>query len=337
MAGPDTRSEPDTRSDPHSRGILGVFDPILQEFGTNATQLSILIPLLVGSVGLEYVNPGTSLVAVILSLSLVYMFRQHIPAHLPKAAVYAIVLFLSLGALLAAVSHLPLQPPGRLNAAFFSACVSAVIMIPIALVISSYRKQRRPLDGDYPDAIRKAIDAQLTNNLFYKDDVEYDIKFIDVGPEYVTLETVMTYTVVNRDNQGHGWTAGFNVDNVDDAQLRVCDFRWGKEERIRFDDPRFLTKNGFTFTKTVEPRESVVVYLRAQARYRLRDSELYTTYCPAGKLTVKITPPVQHLQISCEPYYLGHGVTPTTESNGEISVAIPHGVLPYEGVRVKWY
>lgn len=327
-----------TEKEGKENSLASAFDSILKEFGTSVPQLSIVIAVIIGSLGFdEYFNAGAWTIVAILCFSLVYLFRRQITHDLRKTGIFVFVLVL-LFLTPVVVVGLTLNDFAlllRKNIVIITVYLAISITIPLAILISSYRKQEQ-LYGlpPYPTPLNDAIDNQLIKVQFYRSNILYDIVFIDIDDKFVTLETRMSYDVTNRGSSNQEFSV---VLRTDDPNAKVIDFSFNGE-KLFVDDPSYRRPHGFEVRRSIPGGETVSVYFHDKSKYRLSDSELYTTYDPATDLTLQVRIP-EKIEIvpSFEVHYKRSikNVDPKREGN-YIVVHMLDGLLPYQGVRMNW-
>ena len=325
-----------TKTEGKVNSLEATFSGILEEYGTSVPQFSVVIAVIIGSLGFDkYFNAGIWTIIAILCFSLVYLFRRQIGSDLRKTGIFVLVvvlLFLIPGVVVGLISKnfkLLLQE----NVVIGTVYSSALITIPLAMLISSYRKQERAYGLTYPNSLNNAIDNQLMKAQFYRNNIKYEIIFINRDDESVTLETRMSYDVTNRGSEAHVYSA---VVRTDDPTAKPIDFSFD-DERIYISDPRYRTAYGFKVPRTIPGGKTISVYSYDQSKYRLNDSELYTTYDPATDLTLQVRNLVKNLIISFEPHYDRNNSKIDPKEEGDyLVVRMPDGLLPYQGVRMNW-
>ena len=87
-----------TKTEGKSNSLETAFNGILEEYGTSVPQFSVVIAVIIGSLGFdEYFNAGIWTIIAILCFSLVYLFRRQIGSNLKKTGIFVlVVLFLFL-------------------------------------------------------------------------------------------------------------------------------------------------------------------------------------------------------------------------------------------------
>jgi hypothetical protein len=313
------------------RGIMG-------SFGASIPQISTVIGIVIGSLGLpKYFDAGSWTIIAVLSFSLVYLYRRYIPRTVPTATLLVAFLFLISGVVgfvlwrSGIVSHDPAvwsETAKRLSSAY----LALTITLPVAVLLTSYQRQEEVLGMTFPKKIEKAAREQLLTVPFYKSKVVLKTKVEKIDEQGAVLLNDMWYRVTNRTKQKQEWKMeyGFSDNKAEVEIAEVNGEPVDKEEIAR----RYRYDNGVLIPREIGPKKSLQVHFRVRQRYRHEDGEIYSTYTPATDLTVKIENSFKEIEFYLESLY---GTEPKkTVSGNEQSMSLGEGVLPYQGVRVKW-
>lgn len=182
----------------------------------------------------------------------------------------------------------------------------------------------------FPPIIESAIAEQLYSLNFYKERIVFIVNVIEVGDKEVEFITELSYLVTNRSNERHNW-------------LMQYKFRDGKSEplEVRFNnsilDPGILDHKygrGVNIHQPMRPSEKAEIYFKVKERFRLQDSELYTSYNPATDLKVRVCNPFAKLIFDFEIFYFANVVPVRTGDQTE--VYFDSGLLPHQGIRLNW-
>jgi hypothetical protein len=317
--------------------LSSAFNDILRLYGTSVPQLSLLVAVVLGSVGFnEYFNPGAWTAMAVLSFALVYLFRRQISPRLSKAA--TIALFILLIFLAPPVVFFLILHPGigafiRNNVFLCSSYASISTTIPLAILLVGYRKQEERFGMVFPEPLNGAIYERLAGVSFYKSNVLYDVRVTRTNDSSVVLEMEYSYVAFNRTNEPTVWFAGMDPKDPNMEVLEAV----VEGQRIPTDDPVYKTGRGLEIKHEIPPKSGHSFKFHIRARYNLLDSELFTTYSPATDLTLNVTNGADDLTLSFDTHYdPSPPVHAHKDDSRRTSVRLDRGLLPYQGVRMKW-
>lgn len=313
------------------RGIMG-------SFGGSIPQISTVIGIVIGSLGLpKYFDAGAWTIIAVLSFSLVYLYRRYIPRTVPTASLLVALLFLISGVVGYAlwksgvVSHDPSvwsETAKRLSSAY----LALTITLPVAVLITSYQRQEEVLGLTFPRKIEKAARDQLVTVPFYKSKIILQTTVEKVDEQGAVLVNDMWYRVTNRTKRKQEWKMEYGFSD-NKAEIEIAE---ANGEAIPQDDiaRKYRYDDGVLIPREIGPKKSLQVHFRVRQRYRLEDGEIYSSYTPATDLTVKVENPFNEIEFYLESLY---GPDPKKEATGTTqTMSLREGVLPYQGVRVKW-
>ena len=186
----------------------------------------------------------------------------------------------------------------------------------------------RPL---FPIVIEKAILDQLLLHDFHKENVVFKIEVVGKDSESLEIVTAYSYDVVNRTSELKQWEVGYKFKYPETAKV----------EEIKFNGRSIhgatMIKNAGLDVLVPQPVESgakASVLVRVRERYRITDSELFTTYVAATNLTLVLKNPFDEILFDFDILYFVNVVP--NELGNEVQICFDRGVLPYQGVKLSW-
>jgi hypothetical protein len=324
-------SRADAEADLLSQSFL---ESVLREFGVQWTQITIFTGAALSSLHLTpFIDPAVWIVATATSFLIAYVFRRQVSGNLPRvaaAAGLAAVFLLSAPLGIAAIQHYDVANELQAYRIPWTVYAAFAVVVPLAFVILSYRKQEALFGGTYPSSLHRAISENLLEGAFYRESQVYKLEVAGVTKNTLTLRTKLSYVVVNRTGLPQMYTGGFVSPfnrgrvleaNVDDYEIDV-------------QDPDYLKERGFFVTRRLEAYGRLSYTFVAEEVFPSRYSELFTAYVPATSLEIQLINPFKEVTFTFESL-LPQKVDPLR--TGEIvSCATPGGVLPYQGFRLHW-
>lgn len=182
----------------------------------------------------------------------------------------------------------------------------------------------------YPSVIENVIKEQLLSLNFYKQNVLFAIEIAGMTDREIEFVTELSYLVINRTAERHNWHMQYK-------------FKYGIGEAVelRFNDkvidaemPDFRNARGVDIPRALLPGETASVFFRMRERFRIQDSELYTSYHPATDLKVIINNPFKNVRFDFESFYFNI-VIPNRRGN-QTEVYFDNGLLPHQGLKLNW-
>ncbi len=213
-----------------------------------------------------------------------------------------------------------------------TAYFSFLSSISLAILITSYRKQEKVLGLTYPARIEAAITKQLFSLDFYKEDVLFKIRAQDTDGSWVKFTTEMSYTVVNRTQSEKQWLMEYRF-NKDSGVVKEARFN---DEDIEFTDPQYDLGTGIHIPRLIQPGKSAKVYFKVEEEFRLRDSELYTSYYPASELKLVVLNESSKIKFHFEVLHFSEPLKPKGQLENQKILYLKSGLLPFQGVRMNW-
>ncbi len=307
---------------------------INDEFGLQWTQIAVFSGLVFGTFGLEeYFNTGAWMVGTVTAFTVAYVFRRQIPGSLIAVTAGAIVLLiLGIGGPYVYQLHQKAVPIEVLkdNVVFFSFYLSIVVMLALALITLSYRRQETLYGGPYPAVVRAAITRNLVELPFYRTDQTYTFTTIKVTGENLLVRLKLEYTVVNRTKDPQDLLV------VLTPMRRSVTFLQAVIGGVAYDvnDPHYRTQSGLRIPCRVAGGSSTTVVLEDEVHYREEDSDLLASYAPATDLTLVVQNDLPEVRIVVESLF-SSPVVPIVKG-GERRYHAPGALLPYQGFKVDW-
>lgn len=310
-------------------------DILKKEFGTGIPQISTVVAVVLGSLGLrENFSAGAWTVVAVLCFAAVFLYRHQIPSRLPKTTLLLIGFLISCS-LLAVVIYrltadgLPFVKWSGEHINLVSAYLSFVTTTSIACLITSYRKQERMLGRIYPGPIDDAIVTQLSSLDFYKENVKFNIHVTALKENQITFVTEYSYVVVNRADGERIWDMSYTFNPTEG---RVLEARFDKDT-IEVDDPHFVSGVGIKIPRIMKSRQRSDAYFKIEQRFGLRDSETYTSYHPATDLKVNVQNSVDGVRFNFDLLHFSQLDVKTNANSKSLSLS---GLLPFQGVILNW-
>jgi hypothetical protein len=321
-----------------SKSLDSIFSPILEEFGTNAPQLSVVVAVIIGSLGFDsYFNAGAWTIVSILCFGLIYLFKRQIGSNIVKTgravSVIFIILIIPLAYFIYKDGFTNVLAFMKDNIILTTAYTAVLVTIPLAILISCYRKQEASFGLRYPDRINSAIENQLLKSKFFKSNVIYTIKFEEIINPYLYVVSTLSYDVTNRTSEAQVWKA---VLRSEDPNPEILCFEVDNEN-IFIKDPKYKIHGGLEYSKEIAPKQTSQFKFSDRSRFYVNDNELYTTYDPAEDFTLVLVNKFNNMVPSFEILYDRYGKPIHSKRDGNTyTVKINYGLLPYQGIRLNW-
>jgi hypothetical protein len=187
---------------------------------------------------------------------------------------------------------------------------------------------RLPMLGWFPEDLERAIFAQARGMSFYKTGLEYKVAVANAKKTFVGFETTLSYELVNKTTRGQEWTAGFHFGpgggSIDEVRV--------ESERIPISSEQRRTGGTLWYGK-VPSCGRKRFSIRAQEKFPRTSNELYSTTTAATDMTLSFNDPSGHIVFEAHSFHPESGTFPPVNSGGCIKLT---GVLPYQGIRLKW-
>jgi hypothetical protein len=193
--------------------------------------------------------------------------------------------------------------------------------------------ERRPRQTrvSFPGPIESAVENQLYERTFYKTDVKFDITVEESGGRLRFL-TKMSYGVVNRMGEPAEWWTEYNYD-VATGRILKATFN---DTVIDPSLPDARGGRGLSFPYQLGPREAGRAYVEVEELFDFEGSNLFTSYYPATDLEFLVRWAVDGLQFDANALYFWKRTIPVNRTTGQIRVQFKDGLLPYQGLRLRW-
>ena len=312
-------------------------DMLKKEFGTGIPQISTVVAVVLGSFGglKGYFDAGAWTVVAVLCFAAVFLYRHQIPSRL-LTTTWLVMTFLLLFGTLGAIGFRtladgkPIVDWEKNNVYLATAYFSFLTTTSIACLITSYRKQ---VEGRaYPSHIDSAIRNQLFSLDFYKEKVRFDIKAEGVENESLKFVTEYSYAVVNRTDSDRTWDMSYTFKR---DMGRVLEAQWDKHH-IDLDDPHFVSGVGIRIPRLMKAGQKSTAYFKIEQRFRMRDSETYTSYHPATDLTVSVQNSVNGIRFNFDVLHFSEPEVETDKKKNSKTLSLDSGLLPFQGVILNW-
>lgn len=187
--------------------------------------------------------------------------------------------------------------------------------------------------ANFPGIINDSIKEQLNMCAFYREHMVYKIEVTDVSREWVTFTTELSHTVTNRTTQPQIYYMTYDLKDEDRGKVLEARFN----DRVFDLSSKELRRKGRESIKQVIPPNTPGrIFFRARERFRLEDSEMYTTWMPASDLKVVIVTGKFKDRISFYSDSLYCEDAEERRSDDCIELMFNKGLLPYQGVRLYW-
>jgi len=310
-------------------------DILKDEFGTGIPQIATLVFIVLGSFQLQGFNAGAWTIIAAACFFLVFMFRGQISSHLLRTAA-GVLAFLALAAIGAWYMYSASSAVGKGfdewlkgHPILLSAYFSFVTTTALACLVVSYRKQEK-LGQRYPDIIEAAVNSQLRSSNFYKKNVIFKIVVTRVDTSWVYFDTELSYEVVNRREDPQEWRAEYLLNDATGTfeEIKINASDYSPNDRKYRSGPLLFVPVSIPGNGRAE------VSIKVKDRFRLVDSDIFTSYHPATDLTVQFSNEVPTIRLFFDTLHIPE-YRPTTDGNVS-SLTIPDGILPFQGVRVRW-
>jgi hypothetical protein len=317
---------------PTKNQVFDEFGPILNEFGLRPAQLAVLVPIILSALGLSPSFDATTwTVVALLSFGAVFLLRRQITVDVLRAVGIALgIVIVFAGGAVAVYALLPkvwdaIGKPGA------TAYCAVGISVALAIVIAAYQHQERGYGGDYPAGVRKAIENLVRNESFVRHDMTYEIaveRIEDTDKEkWVYFVTTLTYLIENRSKRRADYYVVFDL-NINRGRLVEMKIDGRSSD---FSDPD--RPGNFMKKIDLESGAKRPVSIKAREKFPLDGSELYSSYYPAERLTVRVSGGTS-LNFSYEQ--LGPAAFSDAYEQGVLVINTPDGLLPNQGVRLFW-
>lgn len=313
---------------------------ILSEFGIQWTQIAILSGVAFSSFGLEkYLNAGVWILGTLIGLSSVFFFRHQVSARLGRVAWFALPIAAAIvGAPIWILQHNSLPviqylADHRPQATLY---LSIGVMLPVGVLIISYRKQQDLYGQNYPDPLKDAIRSYIAAGIFYREDQKYLVHVKEATSDTVLFKTTLEYTLHNRTRIPQKWSGGLlSSYKYNDTGALKCTAAEIDGQSIDVTDRDYHSNRGFELNLTIDGFASKTLKFEAEETLPQNSSELFTAYLAATGLTLRVENPIEDLVDVHVVSLLPDKVLPTFDGKCKIYTA-PSGVLPYQGFRLYW-
>lgn len=323
---------------PQVNDLQSSFGDILKkEFGTGVPQIATVVAVVLGSLGLkDYFDAGAWTVVAVLCFATIFLYRHQLPNRLSRATWLVLAFLVTSGVIGFCVLKASIHQDQlfldweKANKSLATAYFSFLTTMSVACLITSYRKQEKMLGLTYPRPIEDAVAEQLFSLEFYKEKVQFVVHIQAVENEWIDVVTEMSYDVVNRTDSQKRWELKYSFDR---ATGKLLSAQWDKEP-LDVEDPHYLSALGFEVQRTMRPGQKSSAYVRVQERFRLREPGIYTSYHPATDLKVLVDNSVDKLKFYFDVLHFSD--PPVVTAGKERSIHLKSGLLPFQGVIVKW-
>lgn len=307
---------------------------VLNEFGLQWAHIAVFSGLIFSSFGLEkYLNAGAWMVTTIASFAIVFLFRREVSSKFPivvPICVAASTLLLVAGVMVASriSTGLPhFMETHRLESTVY---VGLSTMLPLAVIILSYRSREDLYAGRFPLEISDAIRSNLASLSFYKRNQLYEFVVLEVDRTGVKVRLVLAYTLFNRTGaiQRMPLTLTPMREKMEFISARI------DNRELDVDDPAFRSEAGLSIMWPFSPGQGHPVRLEAHIWYRHSDCDLMASYLPATDFTLIVTNPFRDLRIVVESLFR-EVIQPDIQGDTRIYKS-PGGTIPYQGFKLDW-
>lgn len=311
------------------------FGKALKEFGTSVPQLSIVITIIIGSLQFDaFFNAGVWTITSILCFSFLSLFKRHVSPNVMKTFLFSIIITFCLVLPIFLLYDTGYKDYLIQNKSFMSMYSAVILMIPLGLLISSYKKQELMHGLYFPTPIENVIERQLTRFPFYRKNINVELEFIENDNTSIIVKTKYSYTLVNRTKEEKKWKIVFDIF---DRPTKGVHFYINNSEINIKDRANFKTNRGYEIERMLGPKEEISVLCNLMVEYNIYDSELYTTYNPATDFSLSVKNSNKYIDIGFDIHYENYGTNiDIYQENGIKNIDIPNGLLPYEGVYLRW-
>lgn len=320
---------------------VGFLGQVLEEFGVPWTSIAIFVSLIFSGFGLDkYFSVAAWIVTTAVSFTIVFLFKRQVSGNFALVALISgviIAMLLGGAALLAggitsgtfSVSHLNsfLSEHKTLSTVY----VGLVIMLPLATMMLSYRRQETIFGGRFPKSLRDAIRSNLVDLPFYKENQRFELEIKEIKDDVVRIMEVLEFTIINRTRSRQeytfGLTPGGKGHNITSVLIN--------NDQLDVTDPEFRSLLGIRVPYKFGPGSHVYVKLAAEVDYQRTDSEVVTSYIPTTSFELVITNPFPNDAHVAVESLLRDKATRTP--NGDKFVYRSQGAtLPHQGFKVSW-
>jgi hypothetical protein len=306
-----------------------------REFNTGIPQIATLGGVVFGTFGYKSFDAPVWTVVAIITFFLIFLLQQQIPSRIPQTLGIVIILLGCTAAILLVChaysgSSMDFWDWCEAHGKSTTGALSAGIISSIALLSVSYKKQQRWSGMRYPDLIENAVTNQLNSSRFYKENVVFRIEVKHSDGQSVDFETTLSYDVTNRSEDQNTWLAEYELNDPVAGRFIEVKINDLPEDITKFHGARLVRASVL-----IEAHKMRTVAIKVKDRFRIIDSDLYTSYHPATDLRVEFVN-TKDLALDVEFDLLHVSKYEEKQENLKTFVQMSDGILPFEGIRLRW-
>lgn len=313
----------------------GFLAQVLDQFGIEWTSIAVFSTLVFSAFNLgNYISTAAWLVGTVVAFSVIFVFRRQITASFGRVALIAIpvvIVLLVVGYVIASQrTTAPLfLEHHKVVSSFY---LSAAVMLPMAVLLLSYRQQELSLGAPLPAQLQRAVQVGVLAAPVYRREIDYRVSLLSVDEKNVMVSVEIGYTAVNRTPTRQrvmvALTPIRRQTEYLSAQVR------GRNYDVQ--DPQYRTEFGLQIPVDLEPNEQAGVRLSAKVAYNLYDQDMFCSWVPATSLELHLVNPFKQVIWMAVESLLPAKVTSDVAADGSESYRAMEGVLPHQGFRVLW-
>jgi hypothetical protein len=314
-------------------GPTGIFDSFLKRFGTTSPQIAVVSSTIIVAFGFEKrIDVGVWTVVWILTFVVSYLVSDLLPKSTKKAVVFCLVFLLGFAVAAALIHALFPNTWGQAvsDKVILSTVVAYALAQPTAVILAAYQYLARSRGMPLPARLAETAEREIWGVEFYRDDMRYEIDFMDMNDKSVTVKTALSYKITNRmfEKKKYPMTVKYYPDR---GTIKIFKIDHKSVET----SPNDLNQLGLRYEIDMPPRQTRVVETELIEQLPPVGSEMFTTYYPTTKLVLIVRNNIPD-KVGFEVEHFA-GQTPETHRSGnEITYVISDGLLPFQGFRLHW-
>ncbi len=322
-------------SEPSYAEPAGFLGQVLEEFGLPWTSIAVFSGLVLSGFGLSrYFSTAAWMITTVVAFTVVFLFRRQVSGRFALVALLSIAtiaVLLGVGFVVAESQATTIKAYLLTHQTLSTVYIGLSIMMPIATMMLSYRRQETVFGGPFPKTVRDAIRRNLVELPFFKTDQRYEFAILSVTPTDLWVREVLSYTIINRTRSGQDYVIGFTPLR---KKFEIISATIGRQ-KIPVDDPDFRSEVGLRVPQKFGPGERKSAEIVSKVKYQRTDSEVVTSYIPTESFELVITNAfTRDVRIVVETL-MPNKVIP--EVNGDdTAYRSQGGTLPYQGFKISW-
>ena len=314
-------------------GPTGLFDSFLKRFGTTSPQIAVISSAIIVAFGFEnQIDVGVWTVVWILTFVVSYLVSDLLPRSTKNAVVFCLVFLLvfAIGAYLVRRLSPDEFDQAVANKVVLSAITAYAFAQPTAVLLAAYQYLARSRGMPLPALLAETAEREIWGAEFYRDDMRYEVDFMEINDKFVKIKTALSYKVTNRMFEkrkypmtlqyysGRGEVTKFNIDH----------------NRVQT-APNDITQLGLRYEIDIPARQTRFVDTELIEELPTVSWEMFGTFYPTTKLLLIVRNNLpDKIRVEVE-HFSSH--TPESNRQGnETTYVINDGLLPFQGFRLYW-